>query len=109
MERNKEGNRMNQKKYDEFLEELQKKWAKALFYYTFSARHPKRFGEVVIEDDWKKQGEASTSTRKIREPKQILKFDPYRENTSTFWVAIYGIENPVKEISGQKIRQLLPL
>uniref|UniRef100_A0A915NCB9 Uncharacterized protein n=1 Tax=Meloidogyne javanica TaxID=6303 RepID=A0A915NCB9_MELJA len=102
MERNKEGNRMNQKKYDEFLEELQKKWAKALFYYTFSARHPKRFGEVVIEDDWKKQGEASTSTRKIREPKQILKFDPYRENTSTFWVAIYGIENPVKEISGTK-------
>uniref|UniRef100_A0A1I8BXM5 VWFA domain-containing protein n=1 Tax=Meloidogyne hapla TaxID=6305 RepID=A0A1I8BXM5_MELHA len=86
------------KQYDNFHEKLQKKWAKALFEYTFSVRHEKKFkkGKVVIED-----GEASSSKRKG----QILKYDPHSANTSTFDVAIYGIANPVTEIvskSGKK-------
>ncbi|CAK5090120.1 unnamed protein product [Meloidogyne enterolobii] len=84
------------KHYDDFHDELQKKWARALFSYTFSTRHPERFEreEVVIE------GEASTSTGITEEPNQILKFDPHSANTSTFWVAIYGIGNPVAKIDG---------
>ncbi|CAK5090109.1 unnamed protein product [Meloidogyne enterolobii] len=88
------------KQYDDFHEELQKKWAKALFSYTFSTRHPEKLGQVVIEGD---ESVASTSYRGkeiVHEPEQVLYFDPHSANTSTFWVAIYGIENPVKQING---------
>nr|CAD2200769.1 unnamed protein product [Meloidogyne enterolobii] len=37
--------------YDKFHEGLQKRWAKALFSYTFSTRHPERLGEVVIKEE----------------------------------------------------------
>ncbi|CAK5090187.1 unnamed protein product [Meloidogyne enterolobii] len=85
--------------YDKFHEGLQKRWAKALFSYTFSTRHPERLGEVVI----KEEHVGSSSSRgkgKEHEPEQVLHFDPHSANTSTFYVAIYGIENPVKEIHG---------
>nr|CAD2193399.1 unnamed protein product [Meloidogyne enterolobii] len=90
------------KQYDEFHEELQKRWAKALFNYTFSTRHPEKVGQVVIEGD-EHVGSSSTSYRGkeiAHEPEQTLKFDPHSANTSTFWVAIYGIENPVAKIDG---------
>ncbi|KAL7073917.1 hypothetical protein ACQ4LE_006726 [Meloidogyne hapla] len=98
------GNEHLFKKYDDFLEKLQKKWAKALFEYTFSVRHKERFKnkEVVIKDETEK-GFFSHFTRKAQSfmkktPKQTLKYDPYSANTSTFDVAIYGIENPVKYV-----------
>uniref|UniRef100_A0A914KNC0 Uncharacterized protein n=1 Tax=Meloidogyne incognita TaxID=6306 RepID=A0A914KNC0_MELIC len=90
--------------YDNFHEELQKRWAKALFSYTFSTRHPGRLGKVVIEGHEDEQVASSStgyrSKGKARKPEQILSFDSYSANTSTFYVGIYGIENPVKEIYG---------
>uniref|UniRef100_A0A915M7I2 Uncharacterized protein n=1 Tax=Meloidogyne javanica TaxID=6303 RepID=A0A915M7I2_MELJA len=102
---NEKGNNEDLKEYyDYFHDELQKKWAKALFSYTFSTRHPGRLGEVVIEGDEDEHvGSSSTSYKGkeiAHEPEQILSFDPYSANTSTFWVGIYGIKNPVKEIYG---------
>nr|CAD2206717.1 unnamed protein product [Meloidogyne enterolobii] len=88
--------------YDNFHNELQKRWAKALFSYTFSTRHPEKVGEVVIEGD-EHVGSSSTSSRGkeiAHEPEQTLKFDPHSANTSTFYVAIYGVENPVAKIGG---------
>uniref|UniRef100_A0A915LCQ9 Uncharacterized protein n=1 Tax=Meloidogyne javanica TaxID=6303 RepID=A0A915LCQ9_MELJA len=102
---NEKGNNANLKEYyDNFHAELQKRWAKALFSYTFSTRHPNRLGEVVIEGHEDEHvGSSSRGSRskgKAREPEQVLYFDPHSANTSTFWVAIYGVENPVKQIEG---------
>uniref|UniRef100_A0A915M8U3 Uncharacterized protein n=1 Tax=Meloidogyne javanica TaxID=6303 RepID=A0A915M8U3_MELJA len=102
---NEKGNNKDLKEYyDYFHDELQKRWAKALFSYTFSTRHRNRLGEVVIEGDEDEHvGSSSRGSRskgKARKPEQILSFDPYSANTSTFYVGIYGIENPVKEIYG---------
>ncbi|CAK5090735.1 unnamed protein product [Meloidogyne enterolobii] len=100
---NEKGNRKKyMKNYDEFHNELQKRWAKALFDYTFSTRHPEKAGQVVIEGD-EHVGSSSTSYRGkeiATEPEQTLQFDPHSANTSTFWVAIYGIETPVAKING---------
>uniref|UniRef100_A0A1I8BW58 FAD_binding_3 domain-containing protein n=1 Tax=Meloidogyne hapla TaxID=6305 RepID=A0A1I8BW58_MELHA len=88
------GNENLLKQYDNFHEKLQKKWAKALFEYTFSVRHEKfKKRKVAIED-----GEASSSISKG----QILKYDPHSANTSTFDVAIYGIENPVNYVRSKE-------
>nr|CAD2127705.1 unnamed protein product [Meloidogyne enterolobii] len=102
---NEKGNNKDLKEYyDNFHDELQKRWAKALFSYTFSTRHPGRLGKVVIEGHEDEQVASSStgyrSKGKARKPEQILSFDPYSANTSTFYVGIYGIENPVREIYG---------
>uniref|UniRef100_A0A915NXZ6 Uncharacterized protein n=1 Tax=Meloidogyne floridensis TaxID=298350 RepID=A0A915NXZ6_9BILA len=90
--------------YDNFHDKLQKRWAKALFSYTFSTRHPEKLGKVVIEgDEYEHVASSSRGSRskgKARKPEQILSFDSYSANTSTFYVGIYGVENPVKQIHG---------
>nr|CAD2200768.1 unnamed protein product [Meloidogyne enterolobii] len=94
------------KQYDNIYDKLQKKWAKALFDYTLSARHLEKFKrqEFVIDGHEDEHVGSSSTSYKVeeiaRKPKQVLYFDPHSANTSTFYVAIYGIENPAKEING---------
>ncbi|CAK5090186.1 unnamed protein product [Meloidogyne enterolobii] len=103
------------KKYDDFHDKLQKRWAKAVFEYSYHKELERRglsgldkeraVGQVVVMEEGIKEktklGRKHNAKEIGREP-QILKFNPYSINTNTFWLAIYGIENPVKEISGKK-------
>uniref|UniRef100_A0A915N3S9 Uncharacterized protein n=1 Tax=Meloidogyne javanica TaxID=6303 RepID=A0A915N3S9_MELJA len=100
IERNLEENLNKIKKFDDLHDKLQKRWAKALFDYTFSVRHPERFGQVVIEGAEHTSSRTLYKGKKISQPQQTLKYDPHSANTSTFYVGIYGVENPVKEIRG---------
>lgn len=102
------------KKYDDFYDKLQKRWAKAVFDYSYHKELERRgltgvdieraVGQVVIEEGIKektKSGKKHNAKKNGQEP-QILKFNPHSINTNTFWLAIYGIENPVNQISGKK-------
>uniref|UniRef100_A0A915LSJ9 Uncharacterized protein n=1 Tax=Meloidogyne javanica TaxID=6303 RepID=A0A915LSJ9_MELJA len=102
IERNLEENSNKIKKFDDLHDKLQKRWAKALFDYTFSVRHPERFGQVVIEGAEYTSSRTLYKGKKISQPQQTLKYDPHSANTSTFYVGIYGVEEPVKEIRGTK-------
>ncbi|CAK5090727.1 unnamed protein product [Meloidogyne enterolobii] len=102
IERNLKENSNKIKKFDDLHDKLQKRWAKALFDYTFSVRHPERFGQVVIEGAEYTSSRTFYKGKKIFQIQQTLKYDPHSANTSTFYVGIYGVENSVRKISGTK-------
>ncbi|CAK5090189.1 unnamed protein product [Meloidogyne enterolobii] len=102
LERNLKENSNKIEEFDDLHDKLQKRWAKALFDYTFSVRHPERFGQVVIEGAEYTSSRTLYKGKNISQVQQTLKYDPHSANTSTFYVGIYGVEEPVRKISGTK-------